>query len=522
VPTTTGKGYQYPVEADPITIYPATAQITALLEDARPGVSVVTTAERNAYAGTDLWVGRIIYNTDLGQLQRYTGVDWQPAVVVEIMGDAARDALAGDALYAGRIIFNASSNQFQLYDGAVWRNGGAIPVLSGAARVALAGDDLFPGLQVYDTTAGAVFVWSGAAWVQTGVALSAVAASVQNYGDAATVGAAGTGARADHKHGMPAAPPPVSAAAIEALFTGNDQVFYGTGAGAGTLKTVAAIIASYFGAAGQLWAGTGAGGAEILAAPTGKFQALLSGGVDPSGLEWASLFGIRGNNTMQGGGTWSRDGASNLLWSNRIIVISEGRGADSAVDGYFGITIQPNGTPVPVDGGAPARNWSTAGVQLNTWEALWYKLPMGAANGTVAGNFLVTMYSNAMEPPGPDYVLIAIHNGDDDNIYTFSGNRLVLGVGQNINPGEADTSVQQRRHVDQRIDSREQLLSYTSGLLTQIVEKDSTGTVTIRTTTLSYSSGVLTQVSEVANGHTSNTFLGYTSGVLTSTTRNYT
>ena len=69
--TTTAKGYQYPAGTDTVTSYPPLAQNNALLEDARPGISVVTTTARNAYTGIDLWDGRIIWNTTTLQLEKY-------------------------------------------------------------------------------------------------------------------------------------------------------------------------------------------------------------------------------------------------------------------------------------------------------------------------------------------------------------------------------------------------------------------------------------------------------------------
>lgn len=69
--TTTGKGYQYPAETDTVTSYPAIDQANAVLLDARPGVSVVNTTQMNAYTGTDLWDGRIVWNSTVNALMKY-------------------------------------------------------------------------------------------------------------------------------------------------------------------------------------------------------------------------------------------------------------------------------------------------------------------------------------------------------------------------------------------------------------------------------------------------------------------
>jgi hypothetical protein len=57
------------------------------------------------------------------------------------------------------------------------------------------------------------------------------------FGAPAVVGTDKTFAREDHDHGLPANP--VTAAAVEGLFTGANQVFLGTGSGAGALATLA-------------------------------------------------------------------------------------------------------------------------------------------------------------------------------------------------------------------------------------------------------------------------------------------
>lgn len=84
MPTTTGKGYQYPLETDSVTSYPAIDQANVLLLDARPGISVVTTTVMNAYTGTDLWDGRIVWNTTTASLLKYdlATTTWGPAVSI--------------------------------------------------------------------------------------------------------------------------------------------------------------------------------------------------------------------------------------------------------------------------------------------------------------------------------------------------------------------------------------------------------------------------------------------------------
>jgi hypothetical protein len=71
MPVTTGKGLQYASETDSVTSFPSILQPTIILLDARPGISVVTTTAMNAYTGTDLWDGRVVWNTTLNALMKY-------------------------------------------------------------------------------------------------------------------------------------------------------------------------------------------------------------------------------------------------------------------------------------------------------------------------------------------------------------------------------------------------------------------------------------------------------------------
>jgi YD repeat-containing protein len=75
------------------------------------------------------------------------------------------------------------------------------------------------------------------------------------------------------------------------------------------------------------------------------------------------------------------------------------------------------------------------------------------------------------------------------------------------------------RALNQQIDTRSLVLSYTSGMLTSVTEKD--GNTTVKTTTLTYdASGRLTQVQEQAGGKTVTISLSYNAdGTLASVSR---
>lgn len=108
MPTTTGKGYQYPLTSDTVTSYPTIEQTTVLLIDARPGISVVTTTAMNAYTGTDLWDGRIVWNTTTKLLMKYdlatttwvNAVTFAPATTVQALVYGGAGAIGTLATYA--------------------------------------------------------------------------------------------------------------------------------------------------------------------------------------------------------------------------------------------------------------------------------------------------------------------------------------------------------------------------------------------------------------------------------------
>ena len=83
--------------------------------------------------------------------------------------------------------------------------------------------------------------------------------------------------------------------------------------------------------------------------------------------------------------------------------------------------------------------------------------------------------------------------------------------------GDTQQSVVEVLGLIQQTDTRSTTNTYTSGKLTQVVEKD--GATTVKTTTLTYTGENLTQVQEVAGGKTITTTLTYTGSDLTSTSR---
>jgi hypothetical protein len=80
MPNQTPKGVPYAAGTDPNDLTLHTQGLADWI-DARPGVSPLTTAQRDALTGADLWDGRVILNLDTERLQRYdaTAANWQPA-----------------------------------------------------------------------------------------------------------------------------------------------------------------------------------------------------------------------------------------------------------------------------------------------------------------------------------------------------------------------------------------------------------------------------------------------------------
>lgn len=80
MPSNTAKGYPYSLGTDAASTIDNTMQALAEKVDGSPGVAPLTTTQRNALAGAELWDGRIIWNTTLAQIERYSvgSTKWLP------------------------------------------------------------------------------------------------------------------------------------------------------------------------------------------------------------------------------------------------------------------------------------------------------------------------------------------------------------------------------------------------------------------------------------------------------------
>ncbi len=147
---------------------------------------------------------------------------------------------------------------------------------------------------------------------------------------------------------------------------------------------------------------------------------------------------LRANRSITGGGTITVDASYNVLWTARFIVISSGRGTNFSTAGYFDITCPTSGTITGV-GGAANKTATAAGIPLAQWEALYYILPIGSANTSLAANFRVASYTANLDIPH-DWVLICVRNSESTNESVYFNNGIVLSAGESMNAIQQDNA----------------------------------------------------------------------------------
>lgn len=194
---------------------------------------------------------------------------------------------------------------------------------------------------------------------------------------------------------------------------------------------------------------------------------------------------IKAPNALTGGGNITYTGSA-IQWTSRFIIISNGNGAQFATNGYFDINMPTSGTVTGV-GGAGNVTASAAGIPMTAWQALYYIIPVGSNNASVAANFRIAQYTAALTVP-ENWVLIAILNGDDNVMRVANGAVIQsgqtwyagIGMAQNsgsgnyIQNGTAAQSANFNVTGSGTIGSTVKFSSYTSGLL----GTDASGTLT--------------------------------------------
>jgi len=103
---------------------------------------------------------------------------------------------------------------------------------------------------------------------------------------------------------------------------------------------------------------------------------------------------------ISGGGALNVDTGYNVKWSLRFLVMGAGRGPTTALAGHFVITMPPVGTVIPrVGGGAASVTVTTAGINFDPYDALYYILPLGSDQTSIPANFRIVQYTSDFVVP---------------------------------------------------------------------------------------------------------------------------
>jgi len=158
-----------------------------------------------------------------------------------------------------------------------------------------------------------------------------------------------------------------------------------------------------------------------------------AGGTD---IEFDTLVAsLRANNIITGGGTITRTG-NRIKFDRRFIVISNGRGTYFSTNGFFNIEMPTEGTTIDVLGtsGQTTTTTNADGIELNSWQALYYILPIGSSNTSIDDNFRVVGYNTGTEVIIPaNWVLIAYRNSDSQSEKLWVIGKYGLKAGESVN-----------------------------------------------------------------------------------------
>ena len=115
-----------------------------------------------------------------------------------------------------------------------------------------------------------------------------------------------------------------------------------------------------------------------------------------------------------------------LKWTQRFIVISNGRAADLCPSGYYNIDCPASGT-VALHGGATGTRAidATYGIPISGWEALYYEIPFSAGATSNAANFHIVNYTGNFDVPA-SWILLAVVNSDVGIVQCAANGGFVL------------------------------------------------------------------------------------------------
>lgn len=140
---------------------------------------------------------------------------------------------------------------------------------------------------------------------------------------------------------------------------------------------------------------------------------------------------LRSRQHMFGGGLLKGD-TTGISWSQRWLVgTAGGRSALDVPDGYFDVSMPSDGTVITGVGGASNQTVASGRIPLPGWHALYYILPYGSGNATVAANFRIATYTADFAPP-PHWALICFRSAEPASPVYIWGNGEEMGVWTNL------------------------------------------------------------------------------------------
>ena len=137
---------------------------------------------------------------------------------------------------------------------------------------------------------------------------------------------------------------------------------------------------------------------------------------------------LRVNANISGGGVITYDSNGYFNTTKRFVVTTNGRGAFFSTNGYFDIIIPTSGTIQGV--GIANVTATSAGIPVGVWNALYYILPIGSSNTSIASNFRIIHNINDLVIPD-NWVLLATINSDT-NTLSIAGGKYTLHKGESI------------------------------------------------------------------------------------------
>lgn len=132
------------------------------------------------------------------------------------------------------------------------------------------------------------------------------------------------------------------------------------------------------------------------------------------------------NFILTGGGNITFDSAYNLSWTSRIIAIPVP--VTYGTDCHFSMNMPLTGNTITYysSTGVTTKTWTASGIAMSLWQALYYKLPVGAGQATVNANYFITDYIPSVAPTIDNTcVLIADFNGDSSTLYFRPQSRII-------------------------------------------------------------------------------------------------